>query len=114
MLRARAGSEADFETLCQRYWYPLYAFVRRSGKSQEQAEDLTQGFILKLLERNWLEQVNPDDCKLRTFLLTRLKSYMRDEWKKETAQKRGGGNQEPKLDYESGRALLHRLKWHTA
>lgn len=101
VLRAKKGSEADFETLCKRYWYPLYAFARRSGKSPEEAEDLTQGFIFKLLQRNWLDQVNPDDCKLRTFLLTRLKSYMRDEWKKQTAQKRGGLNALPKLDYES-------------
>ncbi len=101
VLRARQGSEADFDTLCERYWFPLYAFARRSGNSPEESEDLTQGFICKLLERQWLDEVNPDDCRLRTFFLTRLKSYIRDEWKKRTAQKRGGRNPLPYLDYES-------------
>ncbi len=100
VLRVNAGSEKDLEELCKRYWYPLYAYVRRYGKSPEDAEDLTQGFFSKLLEKEWLQHASEEKAKLRTFLLTRLQRFTSDEWKKATAAKRGGGEIPLSIDRE--------------
>jgi RNA polymerase sigma factor (sigma-70 family) len=88
------GSERSQEalaTLCGAYWYPLYAFLRRQGKTVQDAEDLTQGFFLHLLQKNGLNKVRPQKGRFRTFLLAALKHFLADEWSKSTAQKRGGG-----------------------
>lgn len=77
--------------LCQRYWYPLYAYVRRRGNSPEDAEDLTQGFFTRLLELNSLAAVRREKGKFRSFLLASLNHYLSDEWDRERAQKRGKG-----------------------
>src|SRR5580658_853428 len=79
------------EKLCRAYWYPLYAFVRRQGHDENSAKDLTQGFFARLLEKNYLAQVDQDRGKFRSFLLASLKHYVADERDKERAQKRGGG-----------------------
>ncbi len=84
------SSEA-LETLCQNYWYPLYAFVRRQGRSPHDAEDLTQAFFARLLERNYLATVDRTKGKFRSFLLASLKHFLANEWDKANAQKRGGG-----------------------
>lgn len=84
-----AGSEA-LEQFCQAYWYPLYAFARRSGKNPADAEDLTQGFFQKLLEKHWLADAEKEKGRLRTFLLTAFRRYMANEWRRESAQARGG------------------------
>jgi hypothetical protein len=65
--------------LCRRYWYPLYAWLRRSGRNREDAQDLTQSFFEKLLEKNWMADVDRDKGKLRTFLLTALKRHVAGE-----------------------------------
>jgi RNA polymerase sigma-70 factor (ECF subfamily) len=75
--------------LCQIYWYPLYAYVRRRGNSPEDAEDLTQGFFARLLELNSLSDVACEKGKFRSFLLASLNHYLSDEWDRERAQKRG-------------------------
>ncbi|MGI9456973.1 MAG: RNA polymerase sigma factor [Aeoliella sp.] len=85
-----AGSEA-LERLCQAYWYPLYAFARRSGQNPADAEDLTQGFFQKLLEKHWLADAEREKGRLRTFLLTAFRRYMANEWRRDSAQARGGG-----------------------
>ena len=77
-------------SLCKAYWYPLYAFVRRQGFTAHEAEDLTQQFFYQLLERRGLRNVQRVG-KFRSFLLTCLKYFLADEWKKSHAQKRGGG-----------------------
>ena len=77
--------------LCQNYWYPLYAFVRRSGYAAEDAQDLTQEFFARLLEKNYLTQADPQRGRFRTFLLTTLKHFLINEWNRTHAQKRGGG-----------------------
>jgi RNA polymerase sigma-70 factor (ECF subfamily) len=77
--------------LCQTYWYPLYAYVRRRGESPEDAEDLTQGFFARLLELNSLADVRREKGKFRSFLLASLNHYLSDEWDRERAQKRGQG-----------------------
>ena len=84
-------SAAALETICRAYWYPLYAFVRRSGQSPHDAQDLIQEFFCRLLEKHWLDFANPEKGKLRTFLIVALKNFMRKEWRRASAQKRGSG-----------------------
>jgi len=77
--------------LCQTYWFPLYAYVRRRGRSPEDAQDLTQEFFARLLERNWLERADQQKGRFRSFLLSAMNHFLSDEWDKARAQKRGGG-----------------------
>ena len=79
--------------LCRDYWYPLYAFIRRQGHNPEEAKDLTQSFFIHLLEKELIKKADPEKGKFRTFLLKCLTNFMRDEWRKRTAQFRGGGQQ---------------------
>ena len=78
-------------SLCSRYWYPLYAFVRRQRRTPHEAEDLTQGFFAHLLEKESLRRVRPEAGKFRSFLLACLKNYMFNEHERLQAQRRGGG-----------------------
>ena len=86
-----AQSAAALETLCRAYWHPLYAYVRRQGNSPADAQDLTQEFFARLLQKQYLRSVAPAKGKFRTFLLVMLKRFLLDEWHKAHAQKRGGG-----------------------
>src|SRR6185436_5031876 len=81
------------EELCRTYWYPLYAFVRRKGSTHEQAQDLTQAFFAKLLEKNQLSLADPERGRFRTFLLRSFENFLRSEHRDATVQKRGGGRQ---------------------
>ena len=94
VLAAGGGSSADSEQalahLCRTYWYPLYAFVRRQGRSPEDAEDLTQGFFAYLLEKETLRGVGKDKGKFRSFLLASLKNFLANDWDRKHAVKRGG------------------------
>lgn len=76
--------------LCQTYWYPLYAYVRRKGYDAADAQDLTQGFFAKLLARNYLNVADRNKGKFRSFLLGSLEHFLAREWTKAHAQKRGG------------------------
>ncbi|HXI72619.1 MAG TPA: sigma-70 family RNA polymerase sigma factor [Verrucomicrobiae bacterium] len=78
-------------TLCRAYWYPLYIHVRRLGWGPEDAQDLTQQFFARFLERKYLERADPERGRFRSFLLTSLKHFLADEWEKLRTQKRGGG-----------------------
>jgi RNA polymerase sigma-70 factor (ECF subfamily) len=77
--------------LCQTYWYPLYAYVRRLGNSPPDAQDLTQEFFARLLEKNYLAGADESRGRFRSFLLAALKHFLANEWDKARAQKRGGG-----------------------
>ena len=92
---AAAGSDttnaqAALEKLCRTYWYPLYAYVRRRGHAAQDAQDLTQAFFVRLLERHWVADADHDRGLFRTFLLTAMSRFLSDEWDKARAQKRGG------------------------
>src|SRR5262249_44698383 len=76
--------------LCQAYWYPLYAFMRRSGYPREDAQDLAQEFFARLLSRDWLAQVDASKGRFRSFLLAALKHFLANEMDKARAIKRGG------------------------
>src|SRR5512137_2606460 len=78
------------ERLCRDYWYPLYAHVRRQGRSHEDAQDFTQQFFARLLERRDLGKAEQNRGRFRTFLLSSLNNFLISEWEKATAEKRGG------------------------
>ncbi len=99
--RESPKAEQALEKLCHAYWYPLYAFVRRSGHSPHEAEDLTQGFFERLLSRNFLASARPESGRFRSFLLAALKNYIINEWQASRAQKRGGKRQFISLDEQS-------------
>lgn len=82
---------AALERLCQTYWYPLYAFVRRKGYNPHDAEDLTQSFFARLVEKRDFGAVAPEKGKFRTFLLCALNHFLANEWDKSQRLKRGGG-----------------------
>jgi RNA polymerase sigma-70 factor (ECF subfamily) len=79
------------EKLCRAYWFPIYAFVRRQGHGPHDAQDLTQEFFARLLEKKSLAGADPAKGRFRSFLLASLKHFLANEWDKTQAQKRGGG-----------------------
>jgi RNA polymerase sigma-70 factor (ECF subfamily) len=91
-------------SLCRTYWYPLYAFVRRSGYGHDDAMDLTQGFFAKMLEKNDLRTVDPARGRFRSWLLGCLKHFLANEHDRATAQKRGGGKQPLSFDLDANDA----------
>lgn len=88
-------------TLCQTYWYPLYAFIRRQGHGPHDAQDLTQEFFARLLEKRYLAGLKREGGKFRSFLLTALKRFLANEWDKLRAQKRGGRQTVISIDAEA-------------
>jgi RNA polymerase sigma-70 factor (ECF subfamily) len=88
------------EELCRTYWYPLYAYVRRRGYTHEDAEDLTQGFFERFLERNYLEGLSSEKGRFRAFLLASLKHFLANEWDRAHCQKRGGDAPTLSLDWQ--------------
>jgi DNA-directed RNA polymerase specialized sigma24 family protein len=100
-------SDRALADLCQQYWYPLYAYVRRRCQSREDAEDLTQGFFAKFLEKNYLEGLSAERGKFRAFLLAALKHFLANEWDKAGRQKRGGGVQHLALDWQQADERFH-------
>ncbi len=95
VVRNARGTDAAAQTalseLCGRYWYPLYAFVRREGKSPHDAQDLTQEFFARLIAKDWLDDVAPERGRFRSWLLASLRHFLANEWNRARTQKRGGG-----------------------
>jgi RNA polymerase sigma-70 factor (ECF subfamily) len=110
VLRARDGADSEardsLAALCQTYWYPLYAFVRRQGHDPDAARDLTQAYFTELLEKDFLKSVEPSAGRFRSFLLASLKHFLSHERDRERALKRGGGAQIISLDTEDAEARL--------
>ena len=104
IVAAGRGSENQIkvamEELCRTYWYPLYAHVRRRGHSKEDAEDLTQAFFARLLEKKFFDGLSPERGRFRFFLLAALKHFLANEWDKSQRQKRGGGVELLSLDWQ--------------
>ena len=96
--RQSPQSAAALEKLCRVYWYPLYAFIRHSGQSKENAEDLTQAFFARLLSSQFLDSAEQERGRFRSFLLVALKRFMANEWDRAHAQKRGGFHTAISLD----------------
>ena len=78
--------------LCEAYWFPLYAFVRRAGNSAEDAQDLTQEFFVRLLDKHFLAAADQEKGRFRTFLLTAVKHFLANEYDRVRAHKRGEAN----------------------
>jgi DNA-directed RNA polymerase specialized sigma24 family protein len=96
--RSAPEAAAALEAICRAYWYPLYAYVRRCRQSPHDAQDITQEFFRLLLEKRWLEDADREKGRLRTFLITALKRFMAKEWRRASAQKRGGGQSQVPVD----------------
>jgi RNA polymerase sigma-70 factor (ECF subfamily) len=108
-----SAARSALELLCRRYWFPLYAFARRRLATVPEAQDLTQEFFLRLLEKNSLAAASPERGRFRSFLLTSLKNFLANEWDRATSQKRGGGRERLSLDWESGESRLSLEPTHT-
>src|SRR6266581_3931629 len=83
-------AQEALEKLCRSYWYPLYVFIRRRGYAAPEAQDLTQAFFARLLEKKYLNAVDRTKGKFRSFLLAALEHFLANEWRRAQAQKRGG------------------------
>jgi RNA polymerase sigma factor (sigma-70 family) len=104
---AAAGQEGEasktaLADLCQAYWYPLYAFLRRRGNSTQDASDLTQGFFAALLEKGYLADADPERGRFRSFLLTAVTRFAAKEHDRAIALKRGGGKRILAIDFKEG------------
>jgi RNA polymerase sigma-70 factor (ECF subfamily) len=107
-LRARDA----LATLCRSYWYPLYAYVRRRGYSPEDAQDRTQEFLARLLEKDWVAGADRNRGRFRTFLLSAMKHFLSDEWDRARARKRGGGDPLLPLEFGAAETRLSREPGH--
>jgi RNA polymerase sigma factor (sigma-70 family) len=87
----RKDARSALVSLCENYWYPLYAYLRRRGYAPDQAQDLTQEFFMRVLEGRYLDRADPEKGRFRSFILTSLKFFAADEQDRQRAQKRGGG-----------------------
>ncbi len=94
-------AEAALDELCRTYWSPLYAYVRRTGHEAHDAQDLTQEFFARLLEKKYLKLADRERGRFRSFLLKSLQHFLINEWDRSQAQKRGGGQKAFSLDEEA-------------
>jgi len=94
------GARQALEFLCQRYWSPLYFYLRRHGYDRSRAEDFVQGFFTHLLEKRGLQRVKPQKYKFRSFLLASLRNFVADEWRRAQTERRGGGKCTLSLEFE--------------
>jgi RNA polymerase sigma factor (sigma-70 family) len=106
------SSEASraLATLCENYWFPLYAFVRRAGYTVEDAQDLTQEFFVRLLAKNYLAVADPQRGRFRSFLLGAMKHFLAHQQRRQTTQKRGGHQPTISLDFHSGEECYRRIE----
>ncbi|MBV8831988.1 MAG: sigma-70 family RNA polymerase sigma factor [Acidobacteriaceae bacterium] len=107
----RKEARSALVSLCENYWYPLYAYLRRRGYSADQAEDLTQEFFMRVLEGRYLDRADPEKGRFRSFLLTSLKFFVADEGDRQRARKRGGGRVVP-FELSSGEERYQREPGH--
>ena len=98
-------SREALTTLCQSYWYPVYAQFRQLGNGSDAAQDLTQGFFTELLDKQTLKVADPDRGRFRSFLKTSLRHYLSHERRRQRAQKRGGGQPTVALDADQAESM---------
>jgi RNA polymerase sigma factor (sigma-70 family) len=94
-------ADASLARLCQTYWYPLYYYVRRLGHSREDAQDLTQEFLARLVHKHYLEGIKQEKAKFRSFLLVAFKRFLANEWDRAHRLKRGGGQELVSFDAQA-------------
>jgi RNA polymerase sigma-70 factor (ECF subfamily) len=105
-------TEDALSWLCGHYWFPLYAYVRRRIADTSEAQDLTQEFFARLLEKNVLDHAAPERGRFRSFLLSALKNFLANEWDRAKAKKRGGDRRRLALDLDSGESRLSQEPAH--
>jgi RNA polymerase sigma-70 factor (ECF subfamily) len=118
VLAARRGGHAPearaaLTALCQSYWFPLYAFIRRQGHAADEAQDLTQEFFARLLEKDFLDAVDREKGRFRSFLLAACKHFLANERDRARARKRGGGRRPLPLDLRDAEARFGHEPAHT-
>lgn len=99
------------DSLCQRYWRPVYSFIRHSGRSSHDAEDITQAFFAQIIESGYIQKADREKGRFRTFLIVHLKYFLSNDRRKELAQKRGGGAVHLPIDVEWAES---KLEWKDA
>jgi RNA polymerase sigma factor (sigma-70 family) len=99
--RSNAKSRDALNSLCETYWYPVYAFVRRQGNDADAALDLTQEFFARVLEKNYFGHADPTRGRFRAFLLTSARHFLSNERDRKRALKRGGATSIVSLDAET-------------
>src|SRR5579864_1697010 len=107
----RKDARSALVSLCENYWYPLYAYLRRRGYAPDQAQDLTQEFFMRILEGRYLDRADPEKGRFRSFLLASLKFLVADEEDRQRAYKRGGGML-VRLEFSSGEERYQREPAH--
>jgi RNA polymerase sigma-70 factor (ECF subfamily) len=107
----RKEARSALVSLCEIYWYPLYAYLRRRGHPADQAQDLTQEFFMRVLEGRYLDRANPEKGRFRSFILSSLKFFVADEGDRGRALKRGGGALVP-FEFSSGEERYEREPAH--
>src|SRR5688572_414375 len=107
-------SMAALEELCKRYWFPLYAYVRRRGYSHADAADLTQSFFARILGNEAFTIVSPGAARFRSFLLTSLKNFLASDWESAHRLKRGGGKKILSLDESAAEELYRQVPGDSA
>jgi RNA polymerase sigma factor (sigma-70 family) len=103
----RKDARSALVSLCENYWYPLYAYLRRRGYPADQAQDLTQEFFVRVLEGRYLDRADPEKGRFRSFILTSLRFFVADQGDRQRAYKRGGGALVP-LEFSSGEDRFQR------
>lgn len=103
-----SGSASALAELCQAYWVPIYGFIRSSGKTRHDAEDLTQGFFARVVECNLFSVAEKSKGKMRTFLLATLKHFLCDEYDRSQAQKRGGNVEVVPMDFHDAESSFEK------
>ena len=110
LLQARAGAATPareaLASLCASYWPPVYAFIRRRGRTPADAEDLTQSYFARFFEKGYVSAFRPEAGRFRTFLLASVTHFLANEWDREQALKRGGGARHLSLDAASAEERL--------
>jgi len=96
--RSTSHSRQALATLCQTYWNPVYAFIRRNGHDPDRAEDLTQDFFARLIEKKFWEAADQKRGRFRSFLMVSVKHFLTNEWDRTRAIKRGGGQPTVSID----------------
>jgi RNA polymerase sigma factor (sigma-70 family) len=107
----RKEARSALVSLCENYWYPLYAYLRRRGYPSHEAQDLTQEFFIRVLEGRYLDRADPEKGRFRSFILTSLKFFVADEEDRHRARKRGGG-MVVALEFPSGEERYQREPAH--
>ena len=105
--REGPGANSALAWLCERYWFPLYVYVRRHRRDAHEAQDLTQEFFTRLLEKNALAVAAPQRGRFRSFLLASMKNFLANEWDRVRSRKRGGGRPQVSLDLGAGESRLN-------